>query len=512
MNAIALSAAELTELASCELVIEHGLKVFHAVGLALLTIREKRLYRAQHATFEEYCQSKWGFTDNYALRLMRGAAVVENIATTPTIVGVLPDETLPMGRVLPTNERQVRPLITLSPDQQRDAWQEAVATAPNGKITAAHVEQVAQSYKPSGHRAGVSFTGAGVEPDLDEDGQPLRRRGDDDDEDEPLRPGDVVQYGGQRFTLRSVASSGRVYFDVPKSHKLYGRGIESEDVSLVEHAADRKPHPQSPPPLAEEIIVIDGVPVSETHPAGFALFFGGSGYATCVNCNRSHPRWSPVRGGDWRCEQSDCKRLTHDDLLIPYTKEDATAEDRNARRSLKPTNGGHAVHFSSKSDEWYTPPEIIAAVRAVMPIELDPASCYEAQQIIRADLYFDAKMNGLHPMRRWQGRVYLNPPYGDQIAKWIERLVAEYKSTHVVEAIALVPARVDTAWYRLLREYPRCHVTGRVQFWNEANPIDGQRTGAPFPSAVFYLGNRLDVFGEAFSTIGDIYTLWSPKP
>lgn len=510
MNAIALSAAELTELASCEMVIEHGLKVFHAVGMALLTIREKRLYRADFTTFEAYCEQKWGFTDNYALRLMRGAEVVENITGTLPIGRVLPAGTPPIGGVLPVNEAQVRPLVSLTPDNQRAAWQTAVETAPGGKVTGAHVAQVAQDYKPT-KRSGVHFDGAGADPDLDENGEPLTRRGDDDD-DEALRVGDIVQYGGQRFTLRSVASSGRVYFDLPKSHKLYGRGIESEDVTLIERKADAKPAAALPPPrAAEEIVRIDGIPVSETHPIGFALFFGGSGYATCVNCNASHPRWSPVRGGDWRCEQPNCKRLTHDDLLIPYTKEDSDAEDRNARRSRAPSNGGHAVHFSSKTDEWYTPPEIIAAVREVMPIELDPASCYEAQNIIHADLYFDAQMNGLHPMRRWQGRVYLNPPYGDQIAKWIERLIAEYKAAHVVEAIALVPARVDTAWYRLLREYPRCHVTGRVQFWNEANPIDGQRTGAPFPSAVFYLGNRLDAFGEAFSTIGDIYTLWSPK-
>src|SRR5258707_1813864 len=41
---------------------------------------------------------------------------------------------------LPTNEGQARPLIGLEPPQQRDVWQEAVETAPNGKLTAAHVE------------------------------------------------------------------------------------------------------------------------------------------------------------------------------------------------------------------------------------------------------------------------------------------------------------------------------------------------------------------------------------
>lgn len=41
-------------------------------------------------------------------------------------------------------ESQLRPLTKLrdNPDQQRQAWQKAVETAPDGKITAAHVSKV----------------------------------------------------------------------------------------------------------------------------------------------------------------------------------------------------------------------------------------------------------------------------------------------------------------------------------------------------------------------------------
>jgi CHASE3 domain sensor protein len=42
----------------------------------------------------------------------------------------------------PANEYQIRPLVKLSPDQQREAWQQAVATAPDGKVTAAHVAKI----------------------------------------------------------------------------------------------------------------------------------------------------------------------------------------------------------------------------------------------------------------------------------------------------------------------------------------------------------------------------------
>ena len=39
-------------------------------------------------------------------------------------------------------EYQIRPLSKLEPAQQREAWQKAVDTAPDGKVTAAHVSKV----------------------------------------------------------------------------------------------------------------------------------------------------------------------------------------------------------------------------------------------------------------------------------------------------------------------------------------------------------------------------------
>jgi hypothetical protein len=66
-------------------------------------------------------------TRRHANRLVESAEVVHNVGP----IGPTPD-----------NEAQARPLAKLKdPEQQREAWQRAVATAA-GKITAAHVEQV----------------------------------------------------------------------------------------------------------------------------------------------------------------------------------------------------------------------------------------------------------------------------------------------------------------------------------------------------------------------------------
>jgi DNA modification methylase len=127
MNHILLSTDEHSALEQHEATIEHGLKTFVEVGNALSAIRDARLYRASHATFEEYCQERWQMARQTAYQYIGAAAVVENVRN--------------CGH-LPATESQARPLTSLAPEQQPVAWQRSVETAPNGKPTAAHVQSV----------------------------------------------------------------------------------------------------------------------------------------------------------------------------------------------------------------------------------------------------------------------------------------------------------------------------------------------------------------------------------
>lgn len=125
----ALSASETDELYRCELIIERGLKTFFEVGAALLRVRDLRLYRVEYKTFEAYCDERWGMGRRYVNQIIAASQVRENL-------GAIAPKTLP------ENEAQARPLTRLKdPEQQREAWQQAVATAA-GRITAAHVEHV----------------------------------------------------------------------------------------------------------------------------------------------------------------------------------------------------------------------------------------------------------------------------------------------------------------------------------------------------------------------------------
>jgi hypothetical protein len=132
-----LSADEQIELEECEAIIERGLQTFYEVGAALLRVRELRLYRIEHSSFEAYCAERWGISRPRAYQFIEAAEVRSNLST---IV-----DTLPM------TESQARPLARLEPDQQREAWQQALQRAHElgQRLTAALVEAIVKEMHPA---------------------------------------------------------------------------------------------------------------------------------------------------------------------------------------------------------------------------------------------------------------------------------------------------------------------------------------------------------------------------
>jgi hypothetical protein len=140
-NPTPLPEAERAELDRCEETIRKGLRTFFLVGTALVTIRDRRLYRASHPTFEAYCQQRWGIGRNYAWRVI-GAA--ERIKLLPA------GEDMPK----PTTEFQVRPFLKLDPKVFPKAWEETLKRAGGGKITLTTVKSVVRDfYRKSAIRA-----------------------------------------------------------------------------------------------------------------------------------------------------------------------------------------------------------------------------------------------------------------------------------------------------------------------------------------------------------------------
>lgn len=88
-----------------------------------------------------------------------------------------------------------------------------------------------------------------------------------------------------------------------------------------------------------------------------------------------------------------------------------------------------------KNDEWLTPPEMLAALG---PFDLDPCAPVERPWDTAAR-HYTVKDDGLS--HEWTGRVWCNPPFGREAAKWLRRM-AEHAN-----GIALIPARTETAMF-----------------------------------------------------------------
>lgn len=128
-----LNIEESHELERCEVVIKQGLKTFIEVGQALMTIKEKRLYRIGFKTFEDYCVERWAISKPRAYQLIDAANVIIGLST---IVDILPQ-----------TESQTRPLTSLKPEIQKEVWKEVVETHGEN-ITAAKVQSVVNDWKP----------------------------------------------------------------------------------------------------------------------------------------------------------------------------------------------------------------------------------------------------------------------------------------------------------------------------------------------------------------------------
>jgi phage N-6-adenine-methyltransferase len=174
---------------------------------------------------------------------------------------------------------------------------------------------------------------------------------------------------------------------------------------------------------------------------------------------------------------------------------------QNGRVKKQPGHARPVLSYSAARNDWQTPQQIIDhAIVALGAIDLDPCSNTESEPVVPAKRYFTAEDNSLS--QPWEGRTWLNPPYGRAIAPWIEKLCYEYENGGVTAAIVLVPARTDTQWWHRLECYPYCAIRGRVKF---IRSTDGKRGYPAFPSAVVYLGPQLARFAGAFAEIGTIY-------
>lgn len=132
------------------------------------------------------------------------------------------------------------------------------------------------------------------------------------------------------------------------------------------------------------------------------------------------------------------------------------------------------VMYSSLSDEWETPQELFDYWDNVFHFTLDPCASEENH---KCSLFYTKEDDGLS--KDWRGHtVFVNPPYGREIGKWVEKcyLEAQKKNTKVV---ALLPARTDTRWF-----HDWIYHTALVYFLRGRLKFSKSKNSAPFPSMI----------------------------
>lgn len=166
----------------------------------------------------------------------------------------------------------------------------------------------------------------------------------------------------------------------------------------------------------------------------------------------------------------------------------------------------------SACQSWCTPPEILAVVRAVAPIGLDPCSNPSAIVAARVNLMLERGDDGL--AAGWAdllapGEIaYVNPPFGRAIPAWVEKCIVEHRRG--ASAILQLPARTDTRWWRAAMEVAAAVAfwRGRPRYLEPAQTLFGEMVGrggtatSPFPVALIYFGARAVSFVQVAQAAG----------
>lgn len=152
-----LSKARQKDLKRLERTIAKSLAGFVNIGFSLRDIQKKKLYKATHSRFEEYCKSRWDFSVKHAYRFIAAAEIVEKIKAGEGQVS---------PKNLPKRESQVRPLVRLcraSRCKPTSVWDQALKEAKGKAPSAALVSRlVNERLGNSGSKASKKRGSAGA--------------------------------------------------------------------------------------------------------------------------------------------------------------------------------------------------------------------------------------------------------------------------------------------------------------------------------------------------------------
>ena len=157
------------------------------------------------------------------------------------------------------------------------------------------------------------------------------------------------------------------------------------------------------------------------------------------------------------------------------------------------------VHFSSKSNDWRTPPWLFKQLDEEFHFDLDSAADKDSALCPR---YYTAEQDALKQDWGKDGKTHFcNPPYGRLIGKFVAKAYEETLKDNSLTVVLLIPARTDTRWWHAYCAMGEVRfIKGRLKFVNTSFPSyradgDFKLSPAPFPSAIVVLGAKAEAQG-----------------
>jgi len=138
----------------------------------------------------------------------------------------------------------------------------------------------------------------------------------------------------------------------------------------------------------------------------------------------------------------------------------------------------NSVLLSSTKMDWCTPMEFFKELDAEFHFTLDAAATPKSAKCSK---YFTVEDNALE--QDWKGHVvFLNPPYGRTLGKWVEKAYRE-GSKEDTTVVLLIPARTDTTYFHeyIFGKAEIRFLRGRLKFTDENGTA---KDAAPFPSLI----------------------------
>lgn len=161
---------------------------------------------------------------------------------------------------------------------------------------------------------------------------------------------------------------------------------------------------------------------------------------------------------------------------------------RRCKIQMAKTNFNQGVFFNPETvtHVWETPQDLFDKLNELFRFTTDVCALPENA---KCEKFYTPNEDGLK--QEWTGTCWMNPPYGREIGKWVQKAYESAQQGATV--VCLVPARTCSDWWH------RYCMKGEIWFIRHRLRFGGSKVNAPFPSAIVIFGPQ--VSGQTYRAI-----------